>query len=158
MEILGVDAVKEPLSVKSSPGATAKDLVLALITQVGTGGGQGHIVEYRGEAIRALSMEGRMTLCNMSIEAGARAGMVAPDETTFSYIEGRRFAPDGNEWEKIDGGRQDEHERRLPGSRSRWERNREQRVFVDLPRNRSGREDEAARGSPDRGSVGRSGH
>jgi 3-isopropylmalate/(R)-2-methylmalate dehydratase large subunit len=81
-------------------GVTAKDIVLAIIGKIGTGGGIGHVVEYRGEAIRALSMEGRMTVCNMSIEAGARAGMVAPDDTTFSYIEGRRFAPKGKEWER----------------------------------------------------------
>ena len=77
------------------PGVTAKDLVLALIAQVGTGGGQGHVVEYRGEAIRALSMEGRMTLCNMSIEWGARAGMVAPDDTTSAYLQGRPQGPSG---------------------------------------------------------------
>jgi 3-isopropylmalate/(R)-2-methylmalate dehydratase large subunit len=81
------------------PGVTAKDLVLALIAQVGTGGGQGHVVEYRGEAIRALSMEGRMTVCNMSIEWGARAGMIAPDETTFAYLQGRPEAPEGDDWE-----------------------------------------------------------
>ena len=75
------------------PGVSAKDLVLALIAQVGTGGGQGHVVEYRGEAIRALSMEGRMTVCNMSIEWGARAGMIAPDETTYAYLNGRPHAP-----------------------------------------------------------------
>ncbi|MDQ0369002.1 3-isopropylmalate/(R)-2-methylmalate dehydratase large subunit [Catenuloplanes indicus] len=80
------------------PGVTAKDLVLALITQVGTGGGRGHIVEYRGEAIRKLSMEGRMTICNMSIEWGAKAGMIAPDETTFEYLKGRQYAPTGTEW------------------------------------------------------------
>jgi 3-isopropylmalate/(R)-2-methylmalate dehydratase large subunit len=74
-------------------GVTAKDLILAIITKIGTGGGQGHIIEYRGEAIRSLSMEGRMTVCNMSIEAGARAGMIAPDETTFAYLEGRPNAP-----------------------------------------------------------------
>ncbi len=74
-------------------GASAKDLILAIIAQIGTGGGQGHVIEYRGEAIRALSMEGRMTLCNMSIEAGARAGMIAPDDTTFEYVAGRKFAP-----------------------------------------------------------------
>jgi 3-isopropylmalate/(R)-2-methylmalate dehydratase large subunit len=81
------------------PGVTAKDLILALIAQVGTGGGQGHIVEYRGEAIRDLSMEGRMTICNMSIEWGARAGMVAPDETTFAYLKGRPNAPEGADWD-----------------------------------------------------------
>jgi 3-isopropylmalate/(R)-2-methylmalate dehydratase large subunit len=81
-------------------GVSAKDLVLAIIGEIGTGGGIGHVVEYRGSAIRSLSMEGRMTVCNMSIEAGARAGMVAPDDTTFSYIEGRRFAPKGKEWER----------------------------------------------------------
>jgi 3-isopropylmalate/(R)-2-methylmalate dehydratase large subunit len=80
-------------------GVTAKDLILAIIAKIGTGGGQGHIIEYRGEAIRALSMEGRMTVCNMSIEAGARAGMIAPDETTFAYLEGRPHAPSGKDWE-----------------------------------------------------------
>ncbi len=79
-------------------GVTAKDLILAIIAQIGTGGGQGHIVEYRGEAVRGLSMEGRMTVCNMSIEAGARAGMIAPDETTFAYLEGRAHAPSGAAW------------------------------------------------------------
>jgi 3-isopropylmalate/(R)-2-methylmalate dehydratase large subunit len=79
-------------------GVTAKDLVLGIITQIGTGGGQGHIVEYRGEAVRSLSMEGRMTVCNMSIEAGARAGMIAPDETTFAYLKGRPSAPQGEDW------------------------------------------------------------
>jgi 3-isopropylmalate/(R)-2-methylmalate dehydratase large subunit len=80
------------------PGVTSKDLVLALIAQVGTGGGQGHVVEYRGEAVRALSMEGRMTVCNMSIEWGARAGMIAPDETTYAYLEAREHAPAGADW------------------------------------------------------------
>ncbi|MEO3808552.1 3-isopropylmalate dehydratase large subunit [Sphaerisporangium sp. B11E5] len=80
-------------------GVTAKDLILAIIAKIGTGGGQGHIVEYRGEAIRALSMEGRMTVCNMSIEAGARAGMIAPDETTFAYLQGRPHAPSGAAWD-----------------------------------------------------------
>src|SRR5437763_1953428 len=80
-----------------APGVTAKDLILALIAQVGTGAGRGHIVEYRGEAIRRLSMEGRMTISNMSIEWGARAGMIAPDETTFAYLKGRPFAPE--DWE-----------------------------------------------------------
>ena len=80
-------------------GVTAKDLILALIAQVGTGGGRGHVVEYRGEAISRLSMEGRMTVANMSIEWGAKAGMVAPDDTTFAYLEGRRHAPKGAAWE-----------------------------------------------------------
>jgi 3-isopropylmalate/(R)-2-methylmalate dehydratase large subunit len=80
-------------------GVTAKDLVLAIIGQIGTGGGSGHIIEYRGSAIRNLSMEGRMTVCNMSIEAGARAGMIAPDDTTFAYLERRDHAPKGREWE-----------------------------------------------------------
>ncbi|KKO78480.1 isopropylmalate isomerase [Corynebacterium striatum] len=78
---------------------SAKDLILAIIAKIGTGGGQGHIIEYRGEAIRKMSMEARMTICNMSIEAGARAGMVAPDETTFEYVKGREFAPKGEDWD-----------------------------------------------------------
>jgi 3-isopropylmalate/(R)-2-methylmalate dehydratase large subunit len=81
-------------------GVTAKDIVLAIIARLGTGGGIGSVLEYRGSAIRALSMEGRMTVCNMSIEAGARAGLVAPDDTTFGYLEGRPFAPRGAEWER----------------------------------------------------------
>ncbi|AZS40712.1 3-isopropylmalate dehydratase large subunit [Microbacterium oxydans] len=80
-------------------GVTAKDIILAVIAKIGTGGGQGYVLEYRGSAIRALSMEGRMTICNMSIEAGARAGMVAPDETTFVYLEGRPHAPKGQDWD-----------------------------------------------------------
>ncbi|HWC34809.1 MAG TPA: 3-isopropylmalate dehydratase large subunit [Mycobacteriales bacterium] len=80
-------------------GVTAKDLVLGIITQIGTGGGQGHVIEYRGEAVRGLSMEGRMTVCNMSIEAGARAGMIAPDETTFAYLKDRPHSPKGAEWD-----------------------------------------------------------
>jgi 3-isopropylmalate/(R)-2-methylmalate dehydratase large subunit len=81
------------------PGVTAKDIILAVIAKIGTNGGQGYVLEFRGSAIRALSMEGRMTMCNMSIEAGARAGMVAPDETTFAYLEGRPHAPKGKDWE-----------------------------------------------------------
>ena len=82
------------------PGVTAKDVILAIIGQIGTGGGIGHIIEYRGSTIRALSMEGRMTICNMSIEAGAKAGMIAPDDTTFAYVEGRANAPTGALWER----------------------------------------------------------
>ncbi|MEY9861829.1 3-isopropylmalate/(R)-2-methylmalate dehydratase large subunit [Catenulispora sp. GAS73] len=80
-------------------GVTAKDVVLAVIAQIGTGGGQGYVLEYRGEAVEKLSMEGRMTVCNMSIEAGARAGMIAPDETTFAYLKGRAHAPSGADWD-----------------------------------------------------------
>jgi 3-isopropylmalate/(R)-2-methylmalate dehydratase large subunit len=80
-------------------GVTAKDIVLAVIARIGTGGGQGYVLEYRGSAIRALSMEARMTVCNMSIEAGARAGMIAPDETTFEYLSGRDHAPTGADWD-----------------------------------------------------------
>ena len=80
-------------------GVTAKDVILAVIAKIGTGGGQGYVLEYRGSAIRALSMEGRMTLCNMSIEAGARAGLVAPDDVTFEYLAGRQHAPKGADWE-----------------------------------------------------------
>ncbi|HPT95446.1 MAG TPA: 3-isopropylmalate dehydratase large subunit [Microbacteriaceae bacterium] len=82
------------------PGVTAKDIILAVIAKIGTGGGQGYVLEFRGSAIRALSMEGRMTVCNMSIEAGARAGMVAPDETTFAYLKGRDHAPKGADWDE----------------------------------------------------------
>jgi 3-isopropylmalate/(R)-2-methylmalate dehydratase large subunit len=81
------------------PGVTAKDIILAVIAKIGTGGGQGYVLEYRGSAIRSLSMEGRMTICNMSIEAGARAGMVAPDQTTYDYLKGRAHAPEGADWD-----------------------------------------------------------
>jgi 3-isopropylmalate/(R)-2-methylmalate dehydratase large subunit len=81
-------------------GVTAKDVILAIIRKIGVSGGIGHVMEYRGDVIRALSMEGRMTICNMSIEAGARAGLVAPDDTTFAYVEGRKFAPKGADWER----------------------------------------------------------
>ncbi|MFE4397686.1 MULTISPECIES: 3-isopropylmalate dehydratase large subunit [Streptomycetaceae] len=80
-------------------GVTAKDLILAVIAKIGTGGGQGYVLEYRGSAIRSLSMEARMTVCNMSIEAGARAGMIAPDDTTFAYLQGRPHAPQGEDWD-----------------------------------------------------------
>jgi 3-isopropylmalate/(R)-2-methylmalate dehydratase large subunit len=82
------------------PGVTAKDVILAVIAKIGTGGGQGHVLEYRGSAIEALSMEGRMTVCNMSIEAGARAGLIAPDETTYEYLKGRPHAPKGADWDQ----------------------------------------------------------
>jgi len=81
------------------PGVTAKDIILAVIAKIGTAGGQGHVIEYRGSTIESLSMEGRMTMCNMSIEAGARAGMVAPDATTYEYLRGRHYAPVGSEWD-----------------------------------------------------------
>lgn len=81
------------------PGVSAKDIILAVIAKIGTGGGQGYVIEYRGEAIEALSMEARMTVCNMSIEAGARAGMIAPDQTTFDYVQGRPHAPRGAEFD-----------------------------------------------------------
>jgi 3-isopropylmalate/(R)-2-methylmalate dehydratase large subunit len=92
--------MKIEVSGKLPSGVTAKDLALAVIGQIGTDGATGYVIEYAGETVRDLSMEGRMTVCNMSIEAGARAAMVAPDETTFAYIRGRRFAPKGAEWDK----------------------------------------------------------
>jgi len=81
-------------------GVSAKDIILAVIAKIGTGGGQGYVLEYRGSAIRSLSMEGRMTICNMSIEAGARAGMVAPDDVTFEYVKGKQHAPQGKQWDE----------------------------------------------------------
>jgi len=93
-------SMKVEVKGKLSEGVGAKDLALGIIGKIGTDGATGHVVEYAGAAVRGLSMEGRMTLCNMTIEAGARAGMVAPDETTFAYVKGRRFAPRGDEWEK----------------------------------------------------------
>ena len=85
---------------KLKPGVCSKDIILYIISKLGTGGGTGHFVEFAGEAIRSLSMEARMTICNMSIEMGARGGMIAPDQTTFDYLKGREFAPQGEEWEK----------------------------------------------------------
>jgi 3-isopropylmalate/(R)-2-methylmalate dehydratase large subunit len=82
------------------PGVTAKDIILAVIAKIGTGGGQGYVLEYRGSAIEALSMEARMTVCNMSIEAGARAGLIAPDDTTFDYLKDRAHAPQGEQWDE----------------------------------------------------------
>ena len=84
---------------KLPDGVTAKDLTLAVIAKTGTAGGTGHVIEYRGEAITDLSIEGRMTLCNMAIEGGARAGLVAPDEKTFAYLKGRPKAPKGADWD-----------------------------------------------------------
>jgi 3-isopropylmalate/(R)-2-methylmalate dehydratase large subunit len=92
--------MKVQTSGRLPEGVTAKDLALGIIGKIGTDGATGYVIEYAGEAVRALSMEGRMTLCNMSIEAGARAGMIAPDETTFEYVKGRRFAPQGEAWDK----------------------------------------------------------
>jgi 3-isopropylmalate/(R)-2-methylmalate dehydratase large subunit len=94
------NTMKIEVSGRLAEGVSAKDLALGIIGQIGTDGATGHVIEYAGPAVRALSMEGRMTLCNMSIEAGARAGMVAPDETTIAYISGRRFAAVGEEWEQ----------------------------------------------------------
>ncbi|WP_374298527.1 3-isopropylmalate dehydratase large subunit [Paracoccus sp. (in: a-proteobacteria)] len=91
--------MKVEVTGRLAPGVTAKDVVLAIIGKTGTGGGTGHVIEYCGEAIRGLSMEGRMTVCNMAIEGGARAGLIAPDETTFAYVKGRPHAPKGAQWE-----------------------------------------------------------
>ena len=91
--------MKVEITGKLMPGVTAKDITLAVIGKTGTAGGTGHVIEYCGEAIRALSMEGRMTVCNMAIEGGARAGLIAPDETTFEYVKGRPHAPKGAQWE-----------------------------------------------------------
>jgi 3-isopropylmalate/(R)-2-methylmalate dehydratase large subunit len=88
------------ISGELRPGVTSKDVILAVIAQIGTGGGAGYVLEYRGEAVRRMSMEARMTMCNMSIEAGGRAGMVAPDETTFAYLRGRPHAPQGEQWDE----------------------------------------------------------
>jgi 3-isopropylmalate/(R)-2-methylmalate dehydratase large subunit len=125
-------------------GVTAKDIVLAIINRIGTGGGIGSIIEYRGSAIRALSMEGRMTVCNMSIEAGARAGLVAPDDATFAYLEGREFAPSGAAWERAlddwrslvtDDGAEFDKEVVLDAAALRpsvtWGTNPAQSVFID---------------------------
>jgi len=125
-------------------GCTAKDLVLTIIRALGVGGGVGSVIEYRGAAIRALSMEGRMTVCNMSIEGGARAGMIAPDETTFAFLEGRQHAPKGAAWERAledwrslvtDEGAEFDHEIRIDASAIRptvtWGTNPAQSVFID---------------------------
>jgi 3-isopropylmalate/(R)-2-methylmalate dehydratase large subunit len=125
-------------------GCTAKDLVLGIIRALGTGGGAGSVIEYRGAAIRALSMEGRMTVCNMSIEGGARAGMIAPDDTTFAFLEGRRHAPRGAAWERAledwrslvtDEGAQFDHEIRIDAGALApavtWGTNPAQSVSID---------------------------
>jgi 3-isopropylmalate/(R)-2-methylmalate dehydratase large subunit len=125
-------------------GCTAKDLVLAIIRQLGVGGGVGSVIEYRGAAIRALSMDGRMTVCNMSIEGGARAGMIAPDETTFAYLEGRQNAPKGALWERAlddwrslvtDEGAEFDHEIKIDAATLRpavtWGTNPAQSVTID---------------------------
>ena len=88
---------------RAPAGVVAKDMILALIARIGVGGATGHVVEYTGEAVRALDMEGRMTLCNMSIEAGARAGLIAPDEITYRFLAERPRAPKGAEWERASG-------------------------------------------------------
>ena len=105
-------------------GVTAKDLILAVIAKIGTGGGVGHVIEYRGDAVRNLSMAGRLTVCNMSIEAGARAGLIAPDDTTFSYLEGRAHAPRGAGWRRrwTTGGRCRPTPAPRSTRRSRWTR------------------------------------
>jgi 3-isopropylmalate/(R)-2-methylmalate dehydratase large subunit len=126
------------------PGCSAKDVILGIINRIGTSGGVGHVLEYRGPVISALSIEGRMTICNMSIEAGARAGMVAPDDTTFAYLEGRRHAPAGTEWERAlddwrslptDPGATFDAEIRVDGSALRpyvsWGTNPAQSVTID---------------------------
>jgi 3-isopropylmalate/(R)-2-methylmalate dehydratase large subunit len=125
-------------------GCTAKDLVLGIIRALGVGGGAGSVIEYRGPAIRALSMEGRMTVCNMTIEGGARAGMIAPDDTTFAYIEGRQYAPRGADWERAldawrnlvtDEGAEFDKEIHVDASALRpavtWGTNPAQSVFID---------------------------
>src|SRR5690554_1297004 len=91
--------MKVEITGKLRPGVTAKDITLAVIGKTGTAGGTGHVIEYCGQAIRELSMEGRMTVCNMAIEGGARAGLIAPDEKTFDYVKGRPHAPKGAAWE-----------------------------------------------------------
>ena len=125
-------------------GVTAKDLVLGIIAALGVGGGVGSVIEYRGEAIRALDMDGRMTVCNMSIEGGARAGMIAPDDTTFAFLEGRQHSPKGQDWERAlddwrslvtDDGAEFDHEVRIDAAALRpvvtWGTNPAQSVSID---------------------------
>jgi 3-isopropylmalate/(R)-2-methylmalate dehydratase large subunit len=138
------DAMAVTVDGDLAPGCSAKDLVLGIIRALGVGGGVGSVIEYRGAAIRALSMEGRMTVCNMSIEGGARAGMIAPDDTTFAFLEGRQHAPKGAAWERAlddwrslatDEGAQFDHEIRIDASALRpavtWGTNPAQSVSID---------------------------
>jgi 3-isopropylmalate/(R)-2-methylmalate dehydratase large subunit len=138
------DAMAVTVDGELPPGCTAKDLVLGIIRTLGVGGGVGSVIEYRGAAIRALSMEGRMTVCNMSIEGGARAGMIAPDDTTFAFLEGRTHSPKGAAWEQAladwrslvtDEGAQFDHEIRFDASSLRpavtWGTNPAQSVSID---------------------------
>ena len=138
------DAMAVTVEGDLPPGCTAKDLVLTIIRALGTGGGVGSVIEYRGAAIRALSMEGRMTVCNMTIEGGARAGMIAPDETTFAFLEGRQHAPKGAAWERAledwrslatDEGAEFDHEIKIDASAVRpavtWGTNPAQSVSID---------------------------
>jgi len=148
-------------------GVTSKDIILALIAKIGTGGGQGFIIEYRGSAIRELSMEARMTICNMSIEAGARAGLIAPDETTFNYLKGRDHAPKGADWDaavaywktlKSDADAKFDVQVDLPADSLApfvtWGTNPGQGVALnDVVPNPADLKDEAARGSAERALV-----
>ena len=133
------------------PGVTAKDVILAILGEIGTGGGIGHVIEYRGSAIRALSMEGRMTVCNMSIEAGAKAGLIAPDDTTFDYLKGRANAPSGDAWEAAVADWATLHS----DDDAVWTRSRARRVVDPAPRHvghqpRTGRTDRRRRAVPRR--------
>ena len=139
-----------------APGVSAKDIILALIARIGIGGGTGHVFEYRGEAIRALTMEQRMTICNMSIEGGARAGLIAPDDTTFEYLHGRRHAPQGAAWDAAvagwrtlptDDGRGVRQVDRAstPGRSSRWSPGATTRAWACRSRAALPRPEDAAR-------------
>ena len=114
-------------------GVTAKDIILAIIGEIGTAGGTGHVIEYAGEAIRALSMEGRMTVCNMSIEGGARAGLIAPDEKTFAYLKGRPKAPKGDAWDVAHALLGDARIRRGRAFRPRGQARRRQAAAASSP-------------------------
>ena len=144
-----------------APGVSAKDIILALIARIGIGGGTGHVFEYRGEAIRALTMEQRMTICNMSIEGGARAGLIAPDDTTFEYLHGRRHAPQGAAWDAAvagwrtlptdEGRRSTSSSSSTPRRWSRWSPGATTRAWAcrssgRLPRPEEARDDQTRRG------------